>query len=315
MTGAKPDTMRSLKPSPDQVMEQLDRILSSRDFDLPQRARRFLQFIIEETLDGREGYLKAFTIAQAVFGRNASFDAQSDPCVRVEASRIRRELERYYLLEGSQDDIVIAVPKGRYVPSFRMREVSDGQATAPAQKPPPMPMDATFTRNAAVALPQSWQWLVTAATIGAFVLAQAWVWLDAPNPAATTTIPSILVEPFEPISKAPAASTISQGLSYDLVNKLFSLKNIVVKADGARTPRDSLYVLQGTVLMDRERLRSSARLVRRSDGAVVWAENYYDDIGKETVFKIQSDVAGSIATSVARPLAVIGERQSASHIY
>ncbi|UIY27692.1 hypothetical protein LZK76_33645 (plasmid) [Rhizobium leguminosarum] len=144
MTGANADTMRSLKPSPDQVMEQLDRILSSRDFDLPQRARRFLQFIIEETLDGRGGYLKAFTIAQVVFGRDASFDAQSDPCVRVEASRIRRELERYYLLEGSQDDVVITIPKGTYVPSFRMREVSDGQATAPAQKPPPMPMDATF---------------------------------------------------------------------------------------------------------------------------------------------------------------------------
>ena len=60
-------------------MEQLDRILSSRDFDLPQRARRFLQFTIEETLDGRGGYLKAFTIAQVVFGRDASFDAQSDP--------------------------------------------------------------------------------------------------------------------------------------------------------------------------------------------------------------------------------------------
>ncbi|MGM4883838.1 hypothetical protein [Rhizobium sp. 62_C5_N11_2] len=155
---------------------------------------------------------------------------------------------------------------------------------------------------------------MTAATIGAFVLAQAWVWLDAPNPATTTTIPSILVEPFEPISQAPAASAMSQGLSYDLVNKLFSLKNIVVKADGASSARDSLYVLQGAVLMDGETLRSSARLVRRSDGAVVWAENYYDDIGKETVFKIQSDVAGSIATSVA-PLAVIGERQSASPIY
>jgi TolB-like protein len=47
--------------------------------------------------------------------------------------------------------------------------------------------------------------------------------------------------------------------------------------------------------------------VRRSDGAVIWAENYDGDLGEDTVFKIQSRIAENIVTSVAAPLAVIGE--------
>ncbi|MGR9355115.1 hypothetical protein [Rhizobium leguminosarum] len=310
MPGAIVDVPSS-RPSPDQVRAQLERILSSRDFGLPQRAKRFLQFIVDETLDGRGRYIKAVTIAQLVFGRDVSFDAQRDPSVRIEAGRIRRELERYYLLAGPEDEVLITVPKGTYVPSFRIREVSDAQATAPPQKPPLMPINAIYARNAVVTLPQSLRWLVTAATVGVFVLAQAWVWLNAPNPATGTTKPSILIEPFEPISSAPVAAAISQGLSYELVNKLMSLPDIVVKIDSTSGKRDGLYLFQGTVLMYGEKLRSSARLVRRSDGAVVWAANYDDDIGKEPVLNIQSNVAESIATSLARPLAVVGERQSA----
>ncbi|MBB3527130.1 hypothetical protein [Rhizobium sp. BK456] len=301
------------EPSPDRVRVQLERILSSRDFGLPHLGRRFLQFIVEETLDGRGGYLKAFTIAQAVFGRDVYFDAQRDPCVRVQATRIRRELERYYLLAGPEDEVLITVPIGTYVPSFRIREVSDVQETAPAQKPQPTPRNAIYARNAVVTLP--WQWLMTAATIGVFVLAELLVWLDARNPATTTTKPSILVEPFEAVPSTPAVAAISEGLSYELVTKLVSLPDIVVKIDSTSGKRDGLYLLQGTVLMAGQRLRSSARLVRRSDGAVVWAENYDDEIGKEPALDIQSDVAESIATSVARPLAVVGERQSRSPLY
>lgn len=53
-----------------------------------------------------------------MFGRNASFDAQSDPVVRIEAGRIRRALERYYLVCGSRDPIRVTIPKGSYSPQF-----------------------------------------------------------------------------------------------------------------------------------------------------------------------------------------------------
>ncbi len=41
-----------------------------------------------------------------------------DPIVRVEAGRLRRALEYYYLTEGRNDPVRIKIPKGSYVPEF-----------------------------------------------------------------------------------------------------------------------------------------------------------------------------------------------------
>jgi len=79
-----------------EIIDQLERILRSREFQAPDRGRRFLRYIVEEAVDGRAERLTAYNIAQAVFGRGADFDAQSDPVVRIEAGRIRRGLEGYY---------------------------------------------------------------------------------------------------------------------------------------------------------------------------------------------------------------------------
>ena len=45
-------------------------------------------------VEGHGEQLKAFAIAQAVFVRDASFDGQNDPVVRIEAGRIRRRRQR-----------------------------------------------------------------------------------------------------------------------------------------------------------------------------------------------------------------------------
>ena len=51
-----------------------------------------------------------------VFGRDDSFDPQTDPVVRLEARRLRRALEHYYLTAGRDDPIRIEIPKGGYAP-------------------------------------------------------------------------------------------------------------------------------------------------------------------------------------------------------
>ena len=101
------------------VRKQLERILSSPGFDASARNRRFLQYTVEETLAGRASRLKGLTIAIDVFGRDpATFDPEHDPVVRIEAAKLRRRLERYYLTAGREDPIRIDVPKGTYVPTF-----------------------------------------------------------------------------------------------------------------------------------------------------------------------------------------------------
>jgi len=98
--------------SASKVRAELRRITSSDDFDASQRNRQFLEYVVEETLAGRSDRIKAYTIATIVFGRDDSFDAQIDPIVRIEASRLRRSLERYYLTTGAEDRLWITIPKG-----------------------------------------------------------------------------------------------------------------------------------------------------------------------------------------------------------
>ncbi|MCG6927608.1 MAG: hypothetical protein LJF30_20165, partial [Acidobacteria bacterium] len=104
--------------SPEAIRAQLERILAHRDFEATQRTRDFLRFVVEETLAGRAKRLKGYTIAIEVFGRPKDFDANLDPIVRIQAGRLRRALEHYYLVAGGVDPIRIDVPKGRYVPRF-----------------------------------------------------------------------------------------------------------------------------------------------------------------------------------------------------
>ena len=54
----------------------------------------------------------------SVLGRDENFDPQVDPVVRIEASQLRRRLERYYLNGGVNSGIRIDLPKGSYVPTF-----------------------------------------------------------------------------------------------------------------------------------------------------------------------------------------------------
>ena len=101
-------------PTSEQTRAQLERILASAEFIGSKRTRSFLRFVVEEALDGRADRLKAYTIATAVLDRDQTFDPQSDPIVRIEAGRLRRRLERYYLVAAQDDPIRIDVPKGSY---------------------------------------------------------------------------------------------------------------------------------------------------------------------------------------------------------
>ena len=87
------------------VRQQLERILASPDFVASQRLKNFLRFVVEEALAGRADRLQAYTIAIDIMGRDASFDPQTDPVVRMEAGKLRRRLESDYLGAGQSDPV------------------------------------------------------------------------------------------------------------------------------------------------------------------------------------------------------------------
>lgn len=125
MKSAKSPPARTDRPNPisdpDTIRRQLDRILASPDFLATRLQRELLRFVVSETLAGRADTIKGYTVATQVFGRKQDFDAKQDPVVSIQANGLRRTLERYYLLEGKEDPVVIVIPKGSYVPTFRGR--------------------------------------------------------------------------------------------------------------------------------------------------------------------------------------------------
>ena len=104
---------------PHDIREALSRIVASHPFNTSPKLTSFLRFVVESTLAGHGDRLKGYTIGVEALGRGANFDPQTDPIVRVEALRLRRALARYYSGAGASDSVVIELPRGHYVPSFR----------------------------------------------------------------------------------------------------------------------------------------------------------------------------------------------------
>src|SRR6187431_116577 len=106
------------------VRQQLTRILTSKTFSQVDRLKRFVDFIVTESVEGRGSELKEYVIGVQVFGKETSFDPRTDPIVRVQARRLRARLARYYREEGQNVDLIIELPKGGYVPIFKRRDTN-----------------------------------------------------------------------------------------------------------------------------------------------------------------------------------------------
>lgn len=106
----------------EEVLAQLRRILSSSHFSRSQALGKFLQFVVDLTLNAKQDELKEYRLGLDVFDRGADFDPRIDPIVRMQAAKVRSRLAEYYGSEGKSDPLVISIPKGGYVATFEARE-------------------------------------------------------------------------------------------------------------------------------------------------------------------------------------------------
>src|SRR3954454_8444338 len=107
----------------DLIHTQVQKIFLCTVFSVSDILRRFLSYIIEETVAGRSNTIKEYTIAVNVLNKPVSFKPQHDAIVRIHAGRLRRALNYYYKESGQPDEIEISVPKGSYVPVFGYKNV------------------------------------------------------------------------------------------------------------------------------------------------------------------------------------------------
>lgn len=151
------------------VRDQLARLLASPLFRNSKRAQLLFRFAVEHTLHGSGEHLKERTLGAQVFGRDAHYDTNQDPIVRMTAVDIRKRLAQYYQEPAHESEIQVDFPQGSYVPGFR----APSQSTAPAAEPvPPAPPAAKHRR-------WSWQWagaaVIACALLGALAWSRPWV--------------------------------------------------------------------------------------------------------------------------------------------
>src|SRR5687767_15970740 len=106
----------------EEIREQVRRITSSGSFAGAPRLRNFLEYSVEQLLQGKGSELKEQVIAVEVFGRDTSYDPQRDATVRVAAGKLRARVDEYYRSDGAADPIRIFLNKGGYVPSVTVAE-------------------------------------------------------------------------------------------------------------------------------------------------------------------------------------------------
>jgi adenylate cyclase len=315
--------------SDDAARDALRRILDSPNFAVSERNRRFLSYVVEETLAGRSDRIKAYTIAVDVFNRDRSFDAASDPLIRIEAGRLRRGLEHYYLTAGRDDPVRITIPKGGYVPEFI--------AAPPPEDPEAEPAAQEIAAGSGQGrkawhreIVKTWRLSTAAIVLGiAVFLVPAVLRLRSgtplPEQAAQNTGSdasggvfrrgtSILVLPFSEMGDRSGSGARAEILREQIIGGLTRFDDIIVlgsaagqsgPAAGAPAGMMTEYVLQGSVRTTNAGLRVTAVLMDPRQNRYVWSDTLEPPAAAGGAMIGLDGVAGQIVRILAQPYGVI----------
>lgn len=102
----------------EQVLAELERILTSPSFRARKLIRTFLRYAVHETLAGRGNQLNQYSIAVHALGKPEDFSPVYNPVVRIEAGRLRKLLHDYYADADTRSTVMITMPKGTYQVAF-----------------------------------------------------------------------------------------------------------------------------------------------------------------------------------------------------
>ena len=310
------------------VEKALAKILESAEFQSAPLRARFLEYVVLETLEGRANRLKGTAIAIDVYGRDADFDQQTDPIVRVEARRIRRDLEHYYLTKGASDDVVIEIPKGGYTPIFKHRPTATENGVGATDEPYPEATQAEAAPNApvigsgsndgtAIATGRPRALFVVPVALIAILLAVLW-WSQqstvSVDPASAG--PQLFVLPFESTYRAPAEAALAKGITLEIVDRLSPFKGFEVYPVSAAYPLDTMiadagdkvaFTLDGFVQVSGEEVRITAKLQRAEDGQHIWSDRYSATFTPDRIFEIQDLIARNVIGRLAESHGLLGE--------
>lgn len=314
-------------PTANDVCEELERVLASSAFKATPRRKKLLRYLVEETLAGRSRELKGYTIATLVFERDESFDPQADPVVRLEARRLRHDLDSYYVSYGRNNPVRISIPKGQYVP---LTEWGKGCASTEEIAPVAADDPDAHLPDTANAKPSTlFQRATIAAAVSCILVLAAFTFiflnpLQSGKSKVSENGAAIAVIPFQAESPEETQVLLATGMADEIMGGInrFGVFRLYMPSGGeglsGSNPLDigkrlNLdYVVSGTLGIDAEAntLRVNARLIDVNSQRILWMGSYDRNYSKHSLQAVQREIATAVASALGQPYGVMRTDES-----
>lgn len=289
---ADEDAARALRFAGETSGESLDaavdRLAASGTFAKAQRSVQLLRHLLQMRQDGREAEIKEYTLAAEVFGRE-SYDPKIDSTVRVEASRLRSLLAKYYEGEGAGDPVRLSIPKGGYQLVVEAVEKEESGHAAPSGQ----------SRASAA----RWRWLALATAvlaIVAVVTVRSWPQRVAPRPQRV----ALAILPFELLSARPSfadglvddiAADLAAGGGLDLASRQSAFAYRAKSVDSRQIGRELgvQALLTGSVREEPGQVRATVQFTDARTGFAIATQSFVKPL--DDPLRAQAELARQIA--------------------
>jgi len=259
------------------IRKELQQILNFGEICNAPILSKFLQFITEKKLSGHEDEIKEYSIGVKGLGKSSDFNPQLDAYVRIHAGRLRQVISHYYMGPGKNDELIIDIPKGSYIPVFHLRS-SETQPEIFSEEVQP------YSKST-----------------------------NGNNHTHGFSKPVLAVLPFHNLSSEHSKDYFVAGIGEQLSTDLARFQNLSVisyystyKYDSALKDLQEMkktvaidYVLTGSVRFINESVRLNVQLVLAETGEIVFTENYSKHLTPENIFDIQEEIVTEVLNMIA----------------
>jgi len=252
------------------IEQQLERILNDPLFSESRILKRFLGFIVNETLEGNSNRLKEYTIAVNVLDKPRDFKPQENGIVRIHAGRLRRALSHFYEDKGAQDEIQIYIPKGKYVPLISDRK-NNQYSNEPNKYNSNHIRKTEFNDSIVVAV-------------------MPFLCLDN-NPASISFSDGLCFRLTESIMPLQDISVVSYQAIRSLSEKITDPKEMASTV-GAH------YLIAGSTQFLNNTIRVYVQIIEANSSMLIWSKLYERKLSSSNLFKIEDEISNLVSLEI-----------------
>lgn len=254
----------------DDIPKYLAKVLESQAFQSSPTSCALFAFLIEQGVLNQRGKISSYEIATEALGQPKDFDSRTNPLVRVQAQRLRKALDLYYVSEGINDPWRITLPKGSYLPVL---------SKSGAHADPASLLESTGKS-----------------------LAPRLAVLPLENLSGdiskTYICDGITQEIIHLLTHCRELQLLASGTTFHFRS---SDEKILEVAQALNVD----YVLHGSIRMDEKNIKVTAFLFDAYTSQHVWTEQYHRALSPAGIFEIQDEIAAVIVGQISNPHGIL----------